>query len=141
MPGTLSPAQRDAILRCAGDVLEEAIAFLQGLLRIPTVNPPGEAYPECARYIGERLQALGYAVEYIELSPAEVAELAPYGSGLPRVNVLGPLPGSLPAPVLHFNGHMDVVPVGSGWSCDPFGGGDRNRAILRARGTAQKGGL
>src|SRR5260370_41968866 len=122
MPGTLTPAQRDAILRCAGDVLEEAIAFSQGLIRIPTVNPPGKAYPECARYIGERLQALGYGVEYIELSAAEVAELAPYGEALPRVNVLGRLPGSLPAPVLHFNGHMDVVPVGSGWSCDPFSG-------------------
>jgi len=141
MPGTLSPAQRDAILRCAGDVLEEAIAFLQGLLRIPTVNPPGEAYPECARYIGERLQALGYAVEYIELSAAEVAELAPYGSGLPRVNVLGRLPGSLPAPVLHFNGHMDVVPVGSGWSCDPFGGAISSGRIYGRGASDMKGGI
>ena len=141
MPGTLSPAQRDAILRCAGDVLEEAIAFLQGLLRIPTVNPPGEAYPECARYIGERLQALGYGVEYIELSPAEVAELAPYGSGLPRVNVLGRLSGSLPAPVLHFNGHMDVVPVGSGWSCDPFGGAISSGRIYGRGASDMKGGI
>lgn len=141
MPGTLSPAQRDAILRCAGDVLEEAIAFLQGLLRIPTVNPPGEAYPECARYIGERLQALGYAVEYIELSAAEVAELAPYGSGLPRVNVLGRLSGSLPAPVLHFNGHMDVVPVGSGWSCDPFGGAISSGRIYGRGASDMKGGI
>src|SRR5947207_2319763 len=122
MPGTLTPQQKEAILRSCGDVLDEAIAFLQGLIRIPTVNPPGDAYPECARYIGERLQALGYAVEYIELSPAEIAELAPYGNGLPRVNVIGRLAGARPAPLLHFNGHMDVVPVGAGWSFDPFGG-------------------
>src|SRR5215467_13347980 len=122
MPGTLTPAQKEAILRSSRDVLDEAIAFLQGLIRIPTVNPPGEAYPECARYIGEHLQKLGYAVEYIELSPDEVAELAPYGDGLPRVNVLGRLPGLQPAPVMHFNGHMDVVPVSPGWSYDPFGG-------------------
>src|SRR5437899_12971938 len=103
MQKPLQSKQKEAILHSAEAVLEEAIAFLQGLIRIPTVNPPGEAYPECARYIGERLRALGYGVEYIELSPAEVAELAPYGSGLPRVNVLGRLPGSLPAPVLAFN--------------------------------------
>src|SRR6266567_1272595 len=141
MPGTRSPAQRNAILRCAGDVLEEAIAFLQGLIRIPTVNPPGEEYPECAHYIGERLQALGYDVEYIELSPAEVAELAPYGSGLPRVNVLGRLPGSLPAPVMHFNGHMDVVPAGSGWSCDPFGGVISSGRIYGRGVSDMKGGI
>src|SRR6266567_8276063 len=108
MLGSIIPEQRDAILQSAGAVLDDAIAFLQGLIRIPTVNPPGDAYPECARYIGECLQALGYVVEYIELSPGETAELAPYGNGLPRVNVIGRLPGSRPAPVLHFNGHMDV---------------------------------
>ena len=141
MPGTLTPAQKEAILRSCGDVLDEAIAFLQGLIRIPTVNPPGEAYPECARYIGERLQALGYAVEYIELSPGEVAELAPYGNGLPRVNVLGRLPGPLPSPVLHFNGHMDVVPTGAGWSLDPFGGIISSGRIYGRGASDMKGGL
>jgi len=138
---TLKAAQRDAILRSAGAVLDEAIAFLQGLIRIPTVNPPGDVYPECARYIGARLQALGYAVEYIELSAAEVAELAPYGNGLPRVNVIGRLQGLQPAPVLHFNGHMDVVPVSSGWSCDPFAGEVRNGRIYGRGASDMKGGI
>src|SRR5215831_4977395 len=141
MPGTLTPAQRDAILRSAGAVLDEAIAFLQGLIRIPTVNPPGDAYPECARYIGEHLHALGYAVEYIELTSAEVAELAPYGAGLPRTNVIGRLHGPQLAPVLHFNGHMDVVPVGPGWSCDPFGGEVRDGRIYGRGAADMKGGI
>ena len=73
--------QKETILHSAEAVLDEAIAFLQGMIRIPTVNPPGEAYPACARYIGERLHSLGYTVEYINLTPAEIAELAPYGAG------------------------------------------------------------
>ena len=141
MPGSILPDQRDAIFQSAGAVLDEAIAFLQGLIRIPTVNPPGDAYPECARYIGERLQALGYAVEYIELSPDEIAELAPYGNGLPRVNVIGRLPGPRPAPVLHFNGHMDVVPVGAGWSFDPFGSVISNGRIYGRGASDMKGGI
>jgi succinyl-diaminopimelate desuccinylase len=138
---TLKAEHRDAILRSSGTTLDEAITFLQGLIRIPTVNPPGDAYPECARYIGERLQELGYAVEYIEPSAAEVAELAPYGNGLPRVNVIGRLQGSQPSPVLHFNGHMDVVPVGSGWSCDPFTAEVRNGRIYGRGASDMKGGI
>ena len=141
MPGSIKPEQRNAILRSAETLLDEAIAFLQGLIRIPTVNPPGDAYPECARYIGEHLQGLGYAVESIELSPGEIAELAPYGNSLQRVNVIGRLPGARPAPVLHFNGHMDVVPVGAGWSFDPFGGVISDGRIYGRGASDMKGGI
>lgn len=132
---------REAIVRSAEAVLGEAIAFLQGLIRIPTVNPPGDAYPTCAHYIGERLHELGYTVEYVELSPAEVAELAPYGAGLPRVNIIGRLHSSHASPVMHFNGHMDVVPVGPGWSCDPFGGEMCNGRIFGRGASDMKGGI
>ena len=132
---------REAIVRSAEAVLDEAIAFLQGLIRIPTVNPPGDAYPTCAHYIGERLHELGYTVEYVELSPAEVAELAPYGAGLPRVNVIGRLHGPYTSPVMHFNGHMDVVPAGPGWSCDPFGGEMRSGRIFGRGASDMKGGI
>src|SRR6266511_1855217 len=37
--------------RAAGEIVE----FTQDLVRIPTINPPGEAYEACARFIGERL--------------------------------------------------------------------------------------
>jgi succinyl-diaminopimelate desuccinylase len=141
MESPVSREQQAAILRAAGDVLDEAIAFLQGLLRIPTVNPPGNAYPECAHYLGEHLRTLGYTVENIELTPAEIAELAPYGAGLPRINVIGRLPGSSPRPVLHFNGHMDVVPVGPGWSTNPFGGAVHNGRIFGRGASDMKGGI
>jgi len=133
--------QQAAIFQSAGEVLDEAVAFLQGLIRIPTVNPPGSAYPECAHYIGEHLRGLGYAIEYIELTSAEVAELAPYGAGLPRTNVIGRLAGPAVRPVLHFNGHMDVVPVGPDWSTDPFGGIVRDRRIYGRGASDMKGGI
>lgn len=141
MQESLQIEQITAIQRSAEAVLDEAIAFLQDIIRIPTINPPGDAYPACAQYIGERLQNLGYAVEYLPLTSAEVAELAPYGESLPRTNVIGRLSAAQGSPVLHFNGHMDVVPVGPGWSTDPFGGAVRNGRIF-GRGTSDmKGGL
>jgi succinyl-diaminopimelate desuccinylase len=141
MPEPISTGQKEAIYRAAEAVLDEAVAFLQGLLRIPTVNPPGAAYPDSARYIGERLRLLGYTVEYIDLTPDEVDALAPYGAGLPRVNVIGRLPGSHSSPVIHFNGHMDVVPVGPGWSCDPFGGEIRDGRVYGRGASDMKGGI
>jgi succinyl-diaminopimelate desuccinylase len=122
MSTPLQSEYKEAILRAVEALEDEAVAFLQGLIRIPTVNPPGRHYPVCAQYIGEHLRTLGYEVEYIDLDGPEIAELAPYGEGLPRTNVIGRLSGSRTAPVMHFNGHMDVVPVGPGWSTDPFGG-------------------
>ncbi len=141
MDASLTREQQAAIMQAAASVLDEVVAFLQGLIRIPTVNPPGSAYPECSLYIGEHLHSLGYAVEYIELTPAEIAELAPYGADLPRINVIGRLPGSSARPVLHFNGHMDVVPVGPGWSTDPFGGVVRNGRIFGRGASDMKGGI
>ncbi len=141
MPTPLQPEHSESIQHAAEALLDDAIAFLQGLIHIPTVNPPGNSYPECARYIGKHLHDLGYTVEYIELTPAEVAELAPYGEDMPRTNVVGRLAGPYASPTLHFNGHMDVVPVGSGWSTNPFGGEIHNKRIF-GRGTSDmKGGI
>jgi succinyl-diaminopimelate desuccinylase len=55
------------------------------------------------------------------------------------LNVVGALGDA--RPVLHFNGHYDVVPPGSGWTCDPFGGTLVDRRLF-GRGTCdQKAGI
>src|SRR5258708_38334097 len=105
----LTSEQAAAILESAETVLADASAFLQGLIRIPTVNPPGEAYPACARYMGEHLSTLGYSVEYIDLTPAEVAELAPYCDSQPRSYVIGRLACAQRRTVLHVSGDTVVV--------------------------------
>jgi succinyl-diaminopimelate desuccinylase len=107
----------DRVVNEADALLDEAVAFTSELVRIPTVNPPGEHYEDCARLIGERLRRFGFEVEY------HAAEgMAEHTARHPRVNVVGSRAGDGPGPVVHLNGHFDVVPAGEGWTVDPFGG-------------------
>jgi succinyl-diaminopimelate desuccinylase len=112
------------------DLAGELVDFAAELVRIPTVNPPGEFYEDCARAIGARLERCGFRVEY------HAAEGRPeHTRAHPRVNVVGTLPGARPNPLVHLNGHFDVVPVGEGWTMDPFGGEVRDGRIY-GRGIA-----
>ena len=116
----------------------EMVAFTQELVRIPTVNPPGDCYTQCAELIASKLQDFGYTVEML---PAE--GLPEHTPEHPRINVIGTLlsPQRTRHKTLHFNGHYDVVPPGSGWSVDPFGAELRDGRIY-GRGTGdQKAGI
>ena len=107
----------DTLLRAVEEIADEAVSFAAEMVRIPTVNPPGEAYDHCARVIGERLSRGGFEVEYLD------AEGSPeHTAAHPRVNVVGARAGSGGGALLHLNGHFDVVPAGAGWTVDPFGG-------------------
>ena len=55
----------DRVLREVESAAEEIVDFAAELIRLPTVNPPGEAYEVCARLIGDRLTAGGFEVEYL----------------------------------------------------------------------------
>ena len=131
----LSP-QIQAVLARIEAKRDEVVALTQDLVRIPTVNPPGDAYEACARYIGERLKPRGFAVEYVR------ALGAPGDSDAkPRVNVVARWQGSSAGECVHFNSHIDVVEAGSGWTSDPFGAEIRDGKIY-GRGTCDmKGGL
>ncbi|HWF85444.1 MAG TPA: acetylornithine deacetylase/succinyl-diaminopimelate desuccinylase family protein [Vicinamibacterales bacterium] len=95
---------------------DEIVRYTADLVRIPTVNPPGAEYEACAHFIGNDLERRGFAVEYI------AAEGLPeHTARFPRVNVVGSRRGG-PGPVVHLNGHFDVVPAGEGWTVEPFGG-------------------
>jgi succinyl-diaminopimelate desuccinylase len=107
----------DAVDDLTGDLVE----LLRRLIRIPTVNPPGEAYEEFCAAFEETLDGLGYATEVLRVPEARLDELAPHGHGLPRPNLLARLENG-PGPTVHLNGHYDVVPVGNDWTRDPFGG-------------------
>jgi succinyl-diaminopimelate desuccinylase len=114
---------------------DEMVAFTAALVRIPTVNPPGEAYDDCARFIGNRLAADGFDVEYF------VADGRPeHSARYPRVNVVGGRRGG-PGPVVHLNGHFDVVPAGAGWTVDPFGGIVRDGKIYGRGSCDMKAGI
>jgi succinyl-diaminopimelate desuccinylase len=107
----------DRVLAAVDALREETVAFTSALIRIPTINPPGEHYEDCARFIGETLASLDFAVEYY------AAEGRPEHTRThPRLNVVGARHGRTSRPLVHLNGHIDVVPAGEGWTVDPFGG-------------------
>lgn len=132
MPSTLA----EAVLSEVEATAAEMVDFTSALIRIPTVNPPGECYEVCARTLGEMLRACGFEIEYL------VADGRPeHTASHPRVNVMGRRAGRLPRPTLHLNGHLDVVPPGAGWSVDPFGGLVRDGRIYGRGACDMKGGL
>ena len=113
----LSPAVIDRVTAAVDAITDEVVEFTADLIRVPTVNPPGEAYEDCARLIGDRLAGCGFEVEY------HAAEGRPeHTTAHPRVNVVGLRRGRALRPAVHLNGHFDVVPAGAGWTLDPFGG-------------------
>jgi succinyl-diaminopimelate desuccinylase len=106
----------DRVLAEVDRAADEMVRFTADLVRIPTVNPPGEEYEACAHFLGDYLVAQGLQVEYI------AAEGRPeHTARHPRVNVVASRRGG-PGPVVHLNGHIDVVPAGDGWTVEPFGG-------------------
>ena len=59
----------------------------------------------------------------------------------PRVNVVARREGSRPGPTVHFNGHIDVVEVGAGWTVAPFDAIVRDGRIYGRGACDMKGGL
>jgi acetylornithine deacetylase/succinyl-diaminopimelate desuccinylase-like protein len=84
--------------------LDAMRAFVEELVRIPSENPPGRRYGECARAIEARLQELRFPVERIA---------APEGRFILR-SFLGET-----GPTLYFHGHYDVVPAQSPGQFEP----------------------
>ena len=115
---------------------DDVVDLTQQLVRIPTVNPPGDAYTPCAELIGERLRKRGFDVIY------ERAVGTPGDTDRhPRTNVVARIEGRGPGPCVHFNGHIDVVEPGAGWTRDPYGAQIEGGRIY-GRGTCDmKGGL
>ncbi len=115
---------------------DDLIALTQALVRIPTTNPPGHRYREICDYVDARLSGAGFATEFLR------AEGTPGDSDrYPRWNIVARREGAKAGDCVHFNGHIDVVEVGHGWTTDPFGGEVRDGRIY-GRGTCDmKGGL
>ena len=118
------------------DRVDELVSLTCDLIRFPTVNPPGDAYQPCVEYIGKRLGNRGFAIEYVR------AEGAPGDSdAYPRVNVIARREGKTAGPTVHFNGHIDVVEVGSGWTVAPFDAEVRDGKVWGRGACDMKGGL
>ena len=93
------------------DLQERALAYIdeqalirltQELIRLRTINPPGDE-TRAAEFIARRLQQAGM---FAEVVPHEEAG---------RGSVVGGLRGSGARPALLFSGHLDTVPAGDNW--------------------------
>ena len=153
--------------RAARDRHDDCVALTQQLLRHATVNPPGLRYRPCATFLAQHLEGLGFETRLLEVDPqvpktgtTEASRTLTDRSDRPnravpedpeeRVNVLGTLCTDTPSAVeesngmrraVHLNGHFDVVPVGEGWSMDPFEGLVRDGRIYGRGSTDMKAGL
>jgi acetylornithine deacetylase/succinyl-diaminopimelate desuccinylase-like protein len=93
-------------------ITDEALVWLQDLIRINTTNPPGNELV-AAKYVGSVLQKENIPFEIIESTPGR-------GFLVARLNA-GPFPD--PSRALILMAHLDVVGVDkSKWTVDPFGG-------------------
>jgi acetylornithine deacetylase/succinyl-diaminopimelate desuccinylase len=79
--------------------------LLERLVAIDTQNPPGQE-TEAAALLASELDAIGFTTEVRALADG-------------RANVVGRIDNG-DGPCFAFNSHMDTVPVGGGWTGDPF---------------------
>jgi succinyl-diaminopimelate desuccinylase len=114
----------------------ELVELTRQLIRFPTVNPPGDAYQACAEFIGRRLQARGFGIDYVRAlgTPGDTDRY-------PRINVIARREGRGSGPCVHFNSHIDVVQAGGGWSVDPFAGVVQDGKVFGRGACDMKGGL
>jgi succinyl-diaminopimelate desuccinylase len=106
---------------------EELREMTQLLVRTPSLNPPGDV-KACAQVIGDLLAKEGIPVEQLAVTDT-------------LVNVIATLEGRRPGKTLWYNGHMDVVPAGSDWTRDPWGGEHIDGKIYGRGASDMKGGL
>ncbi|MER2507322.1 MAG: acetylornithine deacetylase/succinyl-diaminopimelate desuccinylase family protein [Amaricoccus sp.] len=112
------------------------IGLTQALIRVPTINPPGENYREACEVVARHLQPLGFETRFLRATgtPGD-------SERHPRWNLVARREGTRPGRCVHFNGHIDVVEVGHGWTVDPFGG-DLIEGRVYGRGACDmKGGI
>jgi len=114
------------LLRVTDEKREKTISNLRRFIQTPSVAPPGDE-GKLAPIIAETMENIGMRVHVKEVYPD-------------RPNVIGIL-GDKEKPTLLLDGHMDVVPPGSGWTLDPFSGEIRNDKIYGRGASDMKGGL
>lgn len=100
----------------------DLVRFLQQLIRLRTVNPPGEHYGEITQLLATTLRGLGLKVRRVPVPRATQRKTQPDLLDHPRWNVIAFWDAGAKETV-HFNAHFDVVPVSGEWRHgSPFSG-------------------
>jgi succinyl-diaminopimelate desuccinylase len=109
------------------------VRSLQEMVRVPTVNPPGERYREMVDLLQGRCRELGMKGKVYRV-PDERVEKVVGSTDFPRYNLVARWDVGAKKTV-HFNGHFDVVPAAGKWRYgDPFRP-EVNHGMLYGRGS------
>jgi succinyl-diaminopimelate desuccinylase len=133
---TPDDSRLDPLLSVIAGKRDDLIQLTQDLIRIPTLNPPGENYDAICDFLAKRLKASGFEIQLIRAvgTPGDSEKY-------PRWNGIARREGAHAGDCVHFNSHTDVVEVGNGWTTDPFGGDLIDGKIYGRGACDMKGGL
>jgi len=95
------------------DLKAELIWLLCELISIPTPNPPADNYDNFVQFLSKYIKTLGINVVVKKASSECLPDYK--NKSLSKPNILAELKGSKNSPILHFNGHYDVVPAKEKW--------------------------
>jgi acetylornithine deacetylase/succinyl-diaminopimelate desuccinylase family protein len=132
------PSTEKTILDTVSSYRNEIVDFTKALVSVPTENPPGSAYSECAGFIEDELNRIGLDCSVIEAPSTLKLDRKHSGeSGRTfRCSILSYY--GTGKRTLYFHGHYDVVPASSEDQFRPRIIGDK----LVGRGSSDmKGGL
>lgn len=115
----------------------ELLGNLRQLVRVSTVNPPGENYEAITSLLARKMAAVGLEARRFSIPSSLLRKsLPPEQRAFPRFNLLGRLKAPGARRTVHFNAHYDVVPVSGRWRHGlPFSGAVEGGWIY-GRGTA-----
>ncbi len=105
---------------------DRLLDLARGLIAIPSENPPGDER-RVADFLLHDLRAHGWDAEDRQADG--------------RPNVVARLQGRQPGPHLLFDGHLDVVPAGNGWSQDAYTPTIRDGRLIGRGAADMKGGI
>ncbi len=96
---------------------DEEVAFLQGVVQIPTDTPPGNNAPH-AESVARMVEQFGWTAEQHAVPRQAVEDY-----GMQSItNLIVRRPYAAGGPTIALNAHGDVVPPGEGWIHPPYGG-------------------
>lgn len=130
---------KNAIIEAVEHLENEILTLLQDMIKIPSVNPPGD-YEEISNYLKRRLLEYGLSVAVIEV-PQELVREKKLTTR--RKNVIATLKGNGTGPSLILNAHLDTVPEDNieKWNYPPFSGVINDGKIYGRGATDSKGRL
>lgn len=118
------------------DSQDQLVELTQQLIRVPTINPPGQDYWAICDFLEHYLKPFGFSIQRVRATGA-----LGDSDKFPRWNLIARHEGRDTGDCVHFNSHTDVVATGEGWTVDPFAGVVLNERVYGRGACDMKGGL